>query len=88
VKTCRDVVEFLMDFLSSSLPADEQQRFEEHLGCCPPCIAYLKTYQETVELEKGCLCGEGLPLPPVPEELIRAILAARSKPEQQPPRVD
>jgi anti-sigma factor RsiW len=77
--TCRDVVEFLMNFLDGELPEQERARFEEHLCCCPPCVNYLKTYEEAIKLEKGCLCGPNSPLPPIPEELVRAILAARGK---------
>ena len=41
--TCRDVVEFLMNFLDGELPEQERARFEEHLCCCPPCVTYQRS---------------------------------------------
>jgi anti-sigma factor RsiW len=77
--TCREFVEFLMDYLSNELPAGQRTVFEEHLGDCPDCRAYLRSYEQTVRLEKlACGCGDPPPAD-APEELIRAILAARGK---------
>jgi hypothetical protein len=45
---------------------------------CPSCVNYLKTYEQTIILTK--ISGDE-PVPAdVPESLVRAILAARSKP--------
>lgn len=75
--TCREVTEFLMHYLDGDLPESERALFKKHLDECPPCVNYLHDYQETVKLEKGCVCEPGSPLLPIPEELVRAILAAR-----------
>ncbi len=78
--TCREFVEFLMAYQSGELPAGQRAVFEEHLGDCPDCATYLRTYQQTVRIEKiACGCGDPVP-DDVPEELIRAILAARGRP--------
>lgn len=78
--TCREVHEFLHDYFSGSLPAEEKRVFEEHLRACPPCVAYLESYDLTVKLGKEALrAPAGDPPPPLPEELVRAILAARKK---------
>ena len=73
--TCRDVIEFLMDYLDGALPPQERALFEEHFDVCPQCIDYLNTYRETIKLGKASFddpaCRD------VPEELVRAILAAR-----------
>ena len=78
--TCRELVEFLMDYLDGHLSEPERRCFEEHLGECPDCVAYLATYQEAIRLGKeACKAGND-PLPPeVPEDLVRAILAARRR---------
>jgi anti-sigma factor RsiW len=76
---CREFVDFLMDYLEDALPAAQRTVFIAHLDGCPACITYLETYRETVRLGKQ-LCGdpEG-PVPQeVPEDLVQAILAARS----------
>ena len=77
--TCRELVDFLMEYLEGDLPEDTRSVFEEHVGFCPPCKAYLDTYRVTVTLGQG-VCGdpEG-PVPDdVPEQLVQAILAARA----------
>lgn len=76
--TCRHIIDFLMDYLNGELPADQRATFDRHLALCPPCVAYLKTYEDTVKLER-CL-GEH-PCEEIPDELVQAILAARR--EQQ-----
>ena len=78
--TCREVIEFLMDYLSGELPSDQRAAFDEHLGECPECVAYLKSYQETVALGKEVFRHPDEEVPDdVPEDLVRAILAARRK---------
>jgi anti-sigma factor RsiW len=77
---CREVIAFLADFLAGELPVDERAEFEAHLAECPWCVAYIQTYQEAVRMGKAVL---GAPDEPAagraPEELIRAILAARGR---------
>ena len=78
--TCREFVDFLMEYLEQSLPQTQREVFEGHLGECPGCVTYLETYRETLRLEKS-LCGDDpdAPIPEdVPERLVAAILAARS----------
>ena len=78
---CREFIEFLMEYLSERLSPAERAVFEEHIACCPSCVAYLKMYEDTIKLGKAaCGCGEEAPPPgDVPEDLIRAILAARPR---------
>jgi anti-sigma factor RsiW len=77
--TCREMVEFLMDYLDGRLSEPERLRFEEHLGECPDCDAYLATYREAVRLGKeACAAGAAIPAE-VPEDLVRAVLAARRR---------
>lgn len=79
--TCREFFEFLMAYLDDELPAEQRAFFESHLAACPPCVAYLDTYQEAVQLGRQACCGEGDPPPAdVPEELVQAILSVRRGP--------
>ena len=76
--TCRELVEFLMDYDSSSLPEEQRAEFEYHLAECPPCKCFLDTYRETIRLGQKACCDDDGPVPEsVPEELVQAILAAR-----------
>jgi len=77
--TCREIVDFLMAYLDGELPAEQKALFEKHLGCCPPCVDYLESYRLTIRLEREACAGEGKGCEEVPEDLIRAILAARKQ---------
>jgi len=68
--TCHELVEFLIDFVSDELPAEHRQRVEQHLSRCPPCVAYLASYQTTIRLTRQ------LPCEPIPPELERRLKAA------------
>ncbi len=75
--TCRELVDFLMDWHAGRLPGPQRAEFERHLSACPPCIDYLKTYQATVALGKAACCEEDSSCDEIPEQLVNAILAAR-----------
>ena len=76
--TCRELAEFLMDYLDRELPLRQRVVFEIHLRMCPGCKNYLKSYKETVELGKSICEEPDGPVPQeVPEELVQAIMAAR-----------
>lgn len=78
--TCRDLVEFLTDYLSGELSAEQRAVFEDHLTECDACVAYLKSYQETVRLGTAAFVQSDEQVPAeVPEELVQAVLAARKK---------
>lgn len=78
--TCRDMVQFLMDYLSEDLPDDTRVVFERHVNACPDCVTYLATYRETITICRKSfeLREEDVPVE-VPEDLIQAILAAQKK---------
>jgi anti-sigma factor RsiW len=73
--TCRDVHAFLSDWLTGDLPRNVRGVFARHLDACASCRAYLDSYEKTRELAKR---AEGEAVGPVPEALVRAILAART----------
>jgi anti-sigma factor RsiW len=63
-----------MDYLDGALPGTQRAIFAAHLGECPDCVAYLESYKQTVKLGKSTRdAGSDR----APEDLIRAILAAR-----------
>jgi len=78
--TCRECVEFLMDYLDDSLSVEVKATFERHLNACANCVRYLESYRTTTTVcKKAFETAERDGATPVPEELIQAILAARLK---------
>jgi anti-sigma factor RsiW len=71
--TCRDVIEFLIDYCDGALPQAERALFDAHLAECPDCVAYLHNYERTLKLEKAAFDS---PPPEMPQALVQAIVAA------------
>lgn len=75
--TCRELADFLMDYLNEDLAADVRAAFDRHLALCPNCVAYVKTYRTTIELGRRAFADDEADAgTEVPDELVRAILAA------------
>jgi len=81
--TCRETIEFLMDFLDHDLPAAQRAAFESHLAACPPCVEFLRSYEQTRDLECRCFQDEQPPVG-VPEALVQAILSAKRAADAKP----
>jgi anti-sigma factor RsiW len=47
---CREVVELVTEYLGGTLPAQDRERFDQHLATCPPCTAYLAQVRTTLDL--------------------------------------
>ncbi len=76
--TCKELIDFLMDYVEGDLPETEGRHFEEHLRACPCCEDYLISCRETIRLGKMICRPEKSTLPPdLPEDLVAAILEAR-----------
>jgi anti-sigma factor RsiW len=73
--TCRDVADFLADYVSGALDEDVRARFERHLSLCPNCQAYLATYRATIALGRGAFdAGDADARTAFPESLVTTIL--------------
>ena len=71
--TCRELIEFLNDYIDGELPFDQRIKFDEHLGICSECRKYLATYEATIRISKGAIKEQVQ----IPERLVQAILAAK-----------
>jgi anti-sigma factor RsiW len=77
--TCREVIEFLADYLDGSLRSEARAGFDLHLARCPSCVAYLESYKQTVQMGREALRADDQPAAGrVPEGLLKAIRAART----------
>lgn len=74
--TCKEMVDFLLDFTDDNLPSDEKKQFEHHLSLCPECTDYLDSYRATTALARDAYEDEACE--DLPESLVAAILAART----------
>jgi anti-sigma factor RsiW len=75
--TCQQLIDFIASYRENELAHDEREEFERHLSVCPSCVAYLKTYEQTVLLAKAS-ADDQVP-EEIPEPLVKAILDARHK---------
>ncbi|HYU26849.1 MAG TPA: zf-HC2 domain-containing protein [Thermoanaerobaculia bacterium] len=73
--TCRELIDFIADYVAGELDAAARDDFERHLAVCPSCRAYLDSYRKTMALTRALASDE--PAEDVPEELVRRILDAR-----------
>ena len=73
---CREMVDFMSDYLDGSLEQPTRALFDAHLRICPDCVAYLGSFAEAMRLAKECHGDDSVPAD-VPEDLVRAILATR-----------
>ena len=82
---CKEVSEFLADYLDGALPTRQRWLFSFHLLLCRDCRRYLASYKETIRLAKAQRqTSNDSDLPPIPDELVRAILATRGQSQFTP----
>jgi anti-sigma factor RsiW len=48
--SCQELVELVTDYLEGALPPEQRARFDEHLGLCDGCTAYLEQMRATITL--------------------------------------
>lgn len=78
--TCREFEDFIMSYLSDELTPTQSRVFKMHLRMCRECREYLAAYQRSIEMSGLMFKDPDDKLPEdVPEDLIKAILSARSQ---------
>lgn len=74
--TCRQLIDFLDDYVEGTQPADVRASFEAHLGVCKSCRDYLATYRDTIRMASSTADADAT-TSGAPADLVRAILKAR-----------
>ena len=75
--TCKEFINFIVDFLSDELRPAKRVAFEQHLEVCADCVNYLASYEQTIRIGRE-VCSDDDTLPAdIPETLVDAILQAR-----------
>ncbi len=78
--TCRELIEFLMDYIDGTLPPARRAEFDRHLAVCPSCVAYVESYRQTVRLGRMSMTASDAPADTVaPRRLVEAIRFARRR---------
>jgi anti-sigma factor RsiW len=79
--TCRELEDFVIDYLDGTLPERQRLKFDLHLRMCRDCRRYLEQYNSAIALSQAAFCEpDERTAEAVPQELVRAILAARREP--------
>ena len=74
--SCQELVELVTDYLEGALSREEADRFEDHIGRCTGCAAYLDQIRQTIVLT-GRLTPESLS-PEAERELLEAFRGWRA----------
>ncbi len=76
--TCRQVEEFLMDYLENRLGFWMTLQFRVHLLMCHNCSNYIQEYKNTIALEKMVFENpDEIAVGNVPDEILEAILKVK-----------
>lgn len=76
--TCRDVADFIADYVAGDLAPELRDIFTGHLGRCSNCRSFLTQYLDTISVGRAAFTNfEADADTEVPEDLIVAILNAR-----------
>ena len=55
--SCQELVELVTDYLEGALPEAERIRFDDHLGGCDGCSAYLSQMRATIVADRSAGAG-------------------------------
>jgi anti-sigma factor RsiW len=78
--TCRELAEFIAEYVAGELAPETTAQFEDHLARCANCRAYVANYSDTIRLGRAAFADNNAEVPDdVPEDLVKAILASRRR---------
>ena len=49
-KTCKQITDWVFDYLDDKLSPNVKRDFQQHLRICPDCVKFLDTYKKTVSV--------------------------------------
>ena len=52
-KTCQDISDLVLAYLTDKLSAKTKKDFQRHIKVCPDCVNLLNTYKKTVKVTRG-----------------------------------
>ncbi len=78
--SCKEICQFLCDYVEGELPVGQCEAFQFHMKECRSCAEYLRQYEGTIRASKRCMCPGHVKPPPVPEDMVTAIMKALGRP--------
>ena len=76
VFACADGLDVMMEYLEGVLPAPDRAAVDAHLGGCPRCRAFVKSYLETPRILRA---ATDVAMPDAVGDSLRRFLAARRR---------
>lgn len=77
--TCKEVEDFLIDYVDGEMNFVTRLQFRMHIGMCRDCNRYLKAYINAIHMEKQIFeHPDDEAIGNVPDEILNAILSASS----------
>jgi anti-sigma factor (TIGR02949 family) len=73
-KSCRETIDLLMDYLEGRLSPQDHEALKNHFADCPPCLAFVRSYQETPRILRK---ATEIHLPPEMESRLQKYLRAK-----------
>ena len=78
--SCREFTDLILEYLFGTGLAAERVEFDRHLAECSDCVAYLDSYQKTIQIEQAVFSNrDDAGSFDVPDELVQAILHTWSR---------
>lgn len=65
--TCQHITSLILDYVTGELDPDTTVAFEAHLRICPDCVAFLNTYQKTIQATRSLRYEE------IPSEMVNRV---------------
>lgn len=75
--SCREAEEFVDRYLDGELSAVQNLKFRLHIAMCVECQEYLSAYKTSRSLAKSSMDIDAGDVRPMPDDLVKAILASR-----------
>lgn len=81
VISCKQLYDFLGEYVDGTLAAPQRDEFERHIRVCPSCQAYLDGYRRTIALGRVAYDAPDAAQPAAaPRGILDAVRAAVAKP--------
>jgi len=78
--TCRQLVDFLAEYVADGLEVSERTAFAAHLADCPACADYVRSYRDTIALAKdAAVRDDEAAVAAMAPELVDTILDAAAR---------